>query len=253
MPARGQGATLRRRASTPVAKSIKRFYTNASATPVADGAALHLDGKPVKTPGGRPLVVPSLALAEAMAAEWEAQGEMVIPAAMPLTQLASTALDRVGPERAHVTAELMKYAGTDLLCYRAEHPADLVERQTEGWQPLLDWAALVLDAPLVLTHGLVAIPQPEQTLTAIGHHLARQDVWRLTAIQSAAAAMGSVVLALALGEGRLDAEEAFALSQLDETYQIEQWGEDYEAADRRAALAADIAAAARLLELIRPI
>ncbi|RAU21263.1 ATPase [Paramagnetospirillum kuznetsovii] len=233
-----------------MSKSFKRFYQRSEAVAVGAGAAIHLDGKPVKTPGGRPLALPGTALAAAVASEWDAQGEMVIPASMPLTQLASTALDRVGPERAHVSAELMKYAGTDLLCYRAERPSDLVARQTQGWQPLLDWAALSLDARLNVTNALVAVAQPREALGALSHVLDRQDSWRLSAIQSAAAAMGSLILALALAEGRLTASQAFELSQLDETYQIEQWGEDYEAADRRAALAADIAAAARFLELL---
>ncbi len=211
---------------------------------------VRLDAKPIKTPAARPLILPSQALAEAIAGEWECQGEMVSPASMPLTQLASTALDRVGPNRAHVSAELMRYAGTDLLCYRAEHPSDLVARQVQCWQPLLDWAALALDALLMTTTTVLAVGQPPEALAALSRALDRQDVWRLTAIQSAAAAMGSLVLALAMAEGRLTDIQAFELSQLDETFQIEQWGEDYEAADRRTELAADIAAAARLLELI---
>ncbi len=234
-----------------MSKTFKRFYAQAQAVAAESGFAIHLDGKPVKTPRGRPLAAPSLALAEAIAAEWTAQDEMVVPATMPLTQLASTALDRVGPERAHITGELMTYAGTDLLCYRAEIPVDLAARQTRDWQPLLDWAALTFDAPLVVTTALQAVAQPPQALAALERSLDRTDVWRLTAIQSATAALGSLVLALALAEGRLTAAEAFELSQLDETYQIEQWGEDYEAADRRAALAADIAAAARLLDLLQ--
>lgn len=234
-----------------MSKTFKRFYTQAEARKAEAGFAIHLDGKPVKTPTGRPLTTPGQALADAIAQEWAEQGDMVSPAAMPLTQLASTAIDRVGPERAHITNELMNYAGTDLLCYRAETPGDLVARQTRDWQPLLDWAALTLDAPLVTTTALSAIAQPPQALTALKHHLDRADVWRLTAIQSATAALGSLVLALALAEGRLSAEEAFQVSQLDETYQIEQWGEDYEAADRRAELAADIAAAGRFLDLLK--
>ena len=236
-----------------MAKTFKRFYAQAETVAATTGFAIQLDGKPVKTPAGRPLEVPSLALAEAIAEEWAAQDEMMIPATMPLTQLASTALDRVEPERPHITGELMAYAGTDLLCYRAEIPVDLAARQARDWQPLLDWATLALDAPLVVTTTVLAVTQPPLALAALERALDRTDPWRLTAIQSAAAALGSLVLALALAEGRLSATEAFDLSQLDETYQIEQWGEDYEAADRRAALAADIAAAARLLELLKPI
>jgi chaperone required for assembly of F1-ATPase len=233
-----------------LAKSFKRIYARAETMATDDGHVVRLDGKPVKTPGGRLLAVPSSALAEAMIAEWNGQGEMVIPATMPLTQLASTALDRVGPERAHIIAELMKYAGTDLLCYRAEVPLDLAERHAREWQPLLDWAALTLDASLMTTTAMLAIAQPPQTLAALERFLGGADPWRLTAIQSATAAMGSLILALALAEGRLTAEQAFALSQLDETYQIEQWGEDEEAAERRAELRQDIAAAAGLLALL---
>jgi chaperone required for assembly of F1-ATPase len=235
-----------------LSRTFKRIYVSATAVATAAGHFLHLDGKPVKTPGGRALSVPSAALAEAVAAEWNAQDELVVPAAMPLTQLASTALDRVEPERAHIIDELMKYAGTDLLCYRAEIPLDLAERQTRLWQPLLDWAALSLDAPLLTTIAMLAIQQPPDSLSALRRGLDARDVWRLTAIQSATAAMGSLVLALALAEGRLTADQAFALAQLDETFQIEQWGEDEEATDRRAELHADIAAAARLLDLLVP-
>lgn len=231
-------------------KTLKRFYKDSSAQAVEGGFAVLLDGKPIKTPGGRPLTLPTPALAEAVAEEWRTQGEQVLPSSMPLTQLASTALDRVGPERDHITAQLMNYAGTDLLCYRAETPADLVARQTAIWQPILDWAAQALDAPLITTTGLAAVAQPAQALAALERHLSAMDLWRLTAVQASAAAMGSLILALALTEGRLDAEAAYEASQLDETYQIEQWGEDWEAADRRAALKADIQAAGRFLSLL---
>ena len=234
-----------------MSKTFKRFYKQAESRQAETGFAIHLDGKPIKTPGARALTAPVQALAEAIAAEWTEQGEMVVPATMPLTQLTSTAIDRVGPERPHITAELMNYGGTDLLCYRAECPGDLVARQTRDWQPLLDWAALTLDAPLITTTAMAAVAQPSQSLAALERHLGQVDVWRLTAIQSATAALGSLILALALAEGRLSAEQAFQLSQLDETYQIEQWGEDYEAADRRAELAADIAAAGRFLDLLK--
>lgn len=233
-------------------KSIKRFYKDCVAAPRDGGFAILLDGKAVKTPGARPLAVPAHALAEAIAEEWRSQGEQVLPSTMPMTQLASTALDRVGPERAHMLSQLMNYAGTDLLCYRAEIPADLVARQTAAWQPLLDWAAQTLDAPLATTTGLTAMAQPATSLAALQRHVEGYDDWRLTALQSATAAMGSLILGLALAEGRLDAEAAFQASQLDETYQIEQWGEDWEAADRRAELKRDIVAAERFLGLLSP-
>ncbi|WP_237051375.1 ATP12 family chaperone protein [Magnetospirillum sp. ME-1] len=233
-------------------KSIKRFYKECVAAPRDGGFAILLDGKSVKTPGARPLAVPAQPMAEAIAAEWNAQGDQVLPSTMPMTQLASTALDRVGPERAHMVGQLMNYAGTDLLCYRAETPGDLVSRQSTAWQPLLDWAAQALDAPLLTTTGLTAVAQPEASLAALRRHVEAYDDWRLTALQSSTAAMGSLILGLALVEGRLDAEAAFEASQVDETYQIEQWGEDWEAADRRAELKRDIVAAARFLGLLSP-
>lgn len=235
-----------------LSKTIKRFYKDSTTQAAEGGYAVLLDGKSIKTPGGRAMVVPTATLAEAVAEEWRAQEEQVRPSSMPLTQLASTALDRVEPERPHITAQLMNYAGTDLLCYRAESPADLVVRQTATWQPLLDWAAQALDAPLVTTTGLAAVEQPAHALGALEGHLNGMDVWRLTAVQSSAAAMGSLILALALAEGRLEPDTAYEASQLDETYQIEQWGEDWEAADRRAALKADIQAAGRFLALLSP-
>ncbi|CAA7616663.1 ATP12 family chaperone protein [Magnetospirillum sp. UT-4] len=230
-------------------RPIKRFYKRAEAAPAGPAFSVRLDGRPVRTPAGRPLEVPTQALAEAIAAEWEAQGTEVKPHHMPLTQLASTALDRIGPEREAILAQLMNYAATDLLCYRAGFPPDLVERQARQWQPLLDWARDALGADLVATEGVIAVAQPEPALAALAARLRGYDTWRLTALQMTAAAAGSLVLALALVEGRLGADQAFALSQLDETYQIEQWGEDHEAADRRATLARDIAAAGRLLTL----
>lgn len=232
-------------------KTIKRFYKDASAHQEDAGAfSIRLDGKAIKTPGARPLAVPSRALAEAIAAEWRDQGEQVQPSTMPMTQLASTCLDRVGPERAHMVEQLINYVGTDLLCYRAASPADLVARQTAVWQPVLDWAAQALDAPLLTTTGLVAVTHPPASVAALRRRIEGLDDWRLTTLQSATVAMGSVILGLALEAGRLDGEAAYQASQLDETYQIEQWGEDWEAADRRALLRSDILAAECFLALL---
>jgi len=231
-------------------RTIKRFYKQSGVAATEDGFAIQLDGRSVKTPAGKALVVPGADLAAAIAAEWAEQGEFIRPATMPLTQLASTALDRVGPERPVIVEQLHHYARTDLLCYRADFPPDLAVRQREAWQPLLDWAAAELAAPLAVTVGVMAVEQPPSALAALAERLESYDVWRLAAIQSACAAAGSLVLALALGEGRLGADEVFRLSQLDELYQAEKWGEDYEAIDRRAELERDIQAAARLLALM---
>jgi chaperone required for assembly of F1-ATPase len=230
---------------------MKRFYKNASAQAVEGGFAVALDAKTLLTPAKLPLVVPSCALAEAIAAEWQAQADEVRPHTMPLMRLASTAIDLVAKRHADVVAEIANFAATDLVCYPAEHPAELVARQQAIWQPLVDWATLRYDAPLAVTAGIVPVTQKPTTLRALAVAVAGYEPMALTALHAATTASGSLVIALALMEGRLDAEGAFAASQLDESFQIERWGEDYEAADRRAALKADIATAARFVALLR--
>jgi len=208
-----------------------------------------LDGKNVRTPVGQILLVPSASLAEAIAGEWQAQGETIRPHDMPLTQLASTALDRVIPNRPAIVDQLVAYAGTDLLCYRAEGPQDLVERQESLWQPLIDWASAIFHIELRVTCGVIPVAQPATTLARLTDVVERYDPLQITALQSAVAAMGSLLLGLALVEGRLSYEEAFAASTLDETYQIELWGADDEALRAREALRKDIASARHFLEL----
>jgi chaperone required for assembly of F1-ATPase len=228
---------------------MKRFYSQAAVAQSDEGYTITLDGKTVRTPAGRTLMVQHAPLAEAIADEWLAQGETIHPHSMPLSQLASTALDRVIPNRGVIVSQLVNYAGTDLLCYRAEAPRDLVERQDRLWQPLVDWVTASFGVELRVTCGVIPVAQPDATLLRLGEVLARYDDMQITALQSAVAAMGSLLLGLALVEQRLTAEESFAVSQLDETYQIELWGEDPEAARARAALRKDIAAAWRFLEL----
>lgn len=230
---------------------MKRFYQSAGISAAADGYGVALDGRPVKTPAKRDLLVPSAALAGAISGEWDAQEGEVRPPAMPLTQLANTAIDRVGPQRAAIVQQVAEYAATDLVCYRATHPPELAARQQAAWQPLVDWAVLRYDAPLAVTTGVIPVAQSEASLRAFAAAVAEHDDFALAALSAATAACGSLVIALALSEGRLDAEAAFAASQLDESFQIEAWGEDSEQAERRRALAADIAAAARFLALLR--
>jgi chaperone required for assembly of F1-ATPase len=214
------------------------------------GWGLALDGRPMRTPGKNPLVLPSEALAAAVAAEWEAQQQEIKPATMPLFRLAATAIDRTATQRDLVVKEVANYAGTDLVCYRAERPPALTARQDAVWQKLIDWAAARYDAGLVVTAGIVPTRQSPAALRAFAAVVAAQDDFRLTALQALTGACGSLVIALALLEGRLDAAAAFAASQLDETFQIEAWGEDAEAVQRSQAVAADIKAAARFLELL---
>jgi len=228
----------------------RRTYREASVARQPEGHAVLLDDRALRSPANRPFLLPTAALAEAIAAEWGAQGETIAPATMPLMQIAATAVDRVEPAAAETVAAIARYAETDLLCYRADAPAALVERQQQRWQPVLDWASLALDAPFQVTTGVVPLAQPAAVAAAVLGHLTRLDPFRLAALSVATAAMGSVVLALALDAGRIDAETAAELSQLDERFQAEQWGSDAEAAAARASLAREIGAAARFLGLL---
>ena len=230
---------------------LKRIYKSVAVADVPDGFAVQLDGRPVRTPAGKPLVIAGHGrLAAEVAREWEAQSEIIRPSTMPLTQLAATALDRVGPERPAILEHLEAYAQTDLLCYRAQSPAELRARQDELWHPLVQWLEAETGAALAVTEGVMAVEQSPQALTHVRARFDGLDLWRLTAAQAAAAASGSAVLALALALGRLDGQQVFDLSQVDEAWQAALWGEDAEAAQRRKALHADILAADRLLRLL---
>ena len=230
---------------------MKRFYSTVSSGPIGDGWGVQLDGKPVKTPAGQPLAVPSAALAEALVEEWAAQGEAIVPSSMPLTQLVSTALDRMKLTRGQVLGFLAGFGASDMLCYRADSPADLAGLQSRSWQPWLDWAARELDAPLAITAGVVPLVQEEASLSALRRRLEACDDWGLTALQSLSPCLGSLVLSLAVLEGKLSAEEAFDLSRLEEQFQNERWGLDHEAKTRNDGLRREVLAAARLLDLLK--
>jgi chaperone required for assembly of F1-ATPase len=230
---------------------MKRFYQKAATIPAAGGYGITLDGRLVKTPGKHDLIVPSLPLATAVAAEWDAQQGEIRRERMPLTRLAGTTIDRNPTQREAVVRQVAHYAGTDLVCYRATHPPALAARQQAVWQPLIDWAIERYDAQLTVTTGVIPANQPTASLATFAAVVAAHDDFSLTALHAATATCGSLIIALALLEGRLDAGEAFAAAQLDESFQIEAWGEDKEQAERRAALAAEIAAAAWFIELAR--
>lgn len=230
---------------------MKRFYREARARPRENGFTIELDGRPIRTPARAVVTVPSASVAEALAEEWQSQGDEIDLALMPLTAIACTTVDVVAPQRAQIIDQIVAYAAHDLLCYWAEGPPDLVARQREVWQPLLDWAALTFDAPLAVTRGVVSTPQPQETLAALRRTIAATDDLALAALSCAVTAAGSVVIALALRDGRLDAEGADAAAQLDELYQAERWGEDREAAKRRTAIRRDLEAAARIFALKR--
>jgi len=195
--------------------------------------------------------LPSEALAEAIAAEWGGQAETIKPETMPMTQFASTAIDRVSGRRDEVIEEIAAYGGSDLLCYRAEGPADLVARQAEAWQPLLDWAAARLGADLAVTEGVIAVSQTPEALSALRMAVAAQDEFGLAALHNLTTTLGSVVLALAVARREIDAEAAWQASIVDELWQAEKWGQDAEAELRRAGLRENVLTAARFLALLR--
>lgn len=229
---------------------LKRFYKAAEARRVEGEFAILLDGRPVKTPMGASLTLPAAALAEAIAAEWAGQGEEIDLRAMPLTGLANTALDHVRPDPAAVIARLETYAGHDLTCYRSGEPAELARRETAAWDPPLLWAKTQYGLDLKTTDGIASIAQP--ALASLRAHLARRDAFALTGLTTAAGLLKSVVLALALADGRLNAAEAHAAAHVDEDFQAERWGWDAEAADRLKQLLAELEAAERFLSLAKP-
>lgn len=231
----------------------KRFWTQVTLGDAEGGHAVLLDGKPILTPAKAPLVLPTRALAEEVAAEWSRQEDVVRPATMPMTRLANTAVDRVTPERAAVAAIVAAYAETDLLCYRAEAPEELRRRQDEGWNPPLDWAADRFGARLVPTSGVVPVTQPSAALDRLAAAVAAQSPWRLTALHELVSLTGSLVLGLAVAEGAKTPADAWELSRLDEEWQVEQWGRDAEAdaaAERRRGEFLD---AARFLAAVSPL
>jgi len=226
---------------------MRRFYREVATAPAADGHRVLLDGRPVQTPGRRQLSAPSPGLAAAIAGEWRMQRETIVPATMPITRLASTAVDRMPTRRRDAIEEITAYAGTELLCYRAAEPEELVRRQEAVWQPLLDWAARVYGAPLVTTTTLAPAEQPPAALAGLRAPVERLDDWPLVGVHAATTALGSIVLGLALLEGRLDADAAVDASLLDELFEIERWGQDRETVRRHQALRRDVAAAGDFL------
>ena len=225
----------------------KRFWQAATVGPQH---SVLLDGKALPTPAGAALQVPTKALAEAIAGEWQAQGDQIEPHTLPLYQLAVTALDKVALTVQSVADETARYAGSDLLCYRAAEPADLVAQQQAVWQPLLDWLALHYDAPLVVTTGIMPVAQPPHALAALARAVGALDLWRLTALAFATATAGSLTIGLALKDRRIDVDQAFEAAELDASYEIARWGEDDEATARRARVRLDLFAARRLLDLL---
>lgn len=227
----------------------RRFYDRAGAGQVPEGFAIFLDGRPVRTPAQRPLTVPSSGLAEALAAEWTAQTEVIDPAAMPLTRLANSIIDGVAQTPLPVAEEIAQYLRSDLLFYRAEGPRALVERQQRQWDPVVFWAREDLGARFMLAEGVMFVEQPAEAVAAATAAIPA-DAWLLGAVSSITTLTGSALLALALLRGRLSVDEAWAAAHVDEDWNMEFWGRDERALERRAFRFAEMTAATEVLRLV---
>ena len=232
-------------------RKLKRFYSDVGVRTLREGFEIALDGRSARTPLGQPLVLPTETLAVEIAREWQSQQGEIVPAAMPLAGIANTAIDRARADRDLFCSHISAYGRNDLFCHRAEAPAELVRRQEERWDPLLSWAAECYGAQLAVGAGIMPIAQPIEAIVALESAVADLDEWALAAAGVAVSTSGSLVLALAIVNARIEAEEAFELAVLDEIWQNERWGTDQEAVIRRNAIAADLAAAARFTRLSR--
>ena len=229
----------------------KRFYKHAAAAPTEGGMfRIELDGRPVRTPGRAHVAVPNQALAEAVAAEWAAQGETIQPTTMPLTRLVNSAIDGVETNAAEVAAEIVRYAGTDLLCYRVDGPEKLVTLQRNLWDPILAWAREEIGTRFVLSEGVRHVEQPKETLERISSKLPT-DSLRLAALNLLTMLSGSALIALAVWQEHMSAQDAWRIAHIDEESQEELWGVDHEAQLRRESRWRDFAAAAQCLDMLR--
>ena len=231
---------------------MKRFWKEVVVRPEEGGMAIHLDGRPVRTPARAALVVPSEALAQAIAEEWRSVEGDIDPRAMPLTGLANAAIDRVAPERQAFAGGLARYAEADLACYRSEWPPDLVERQESAWDSLLAWARRRYDVDFSTTSSLMHVPQPQATVERLAHEVGTLDAFRLAGISPLVTIGCSLIAGLAVLEKALTADQAWTAVSVDERWQVEQWGADTEAVAALENRERDFMAAARFLELLQP-
>lgn len=229
---------------------MKRFWKSAAEVETDGGFKVELDGRPIKTPARAELVVPTKALAQAIADEWNECGETVDPRAMPLTGLANAAVDRVAPDKKAFAAGLARYAESDLTCYRAEGPATLVARQAESWDALLGWARRRYDVDFATCNGVMHVAQSDETLRKLGHAVASLDAFHLAGLSPLVTIGGSMVAALAVLEKMMPANEAWEAVSLDDRWQMEQWGADAEAEAALDARRREFLAGARFLELL---
>jgi chaperone required for assembly of F1-ATPase len=229
----------------------KRFYTSAGVAEADGGFAVTLDGKPIRTPSGRQVIAPTREIADAIAAEWNAQGDMINPLSMPLTRFANSVVEAVADRVDAVADDVAKYLGTDLLFYRAGHPEALVAQEAAHWDPIVFWAADALGAHFILAEGIVHVTQPEQAVAA-ARGTFPSDPWSVSALHVVTTLTGSALLALALAHGVRDPEQVWAAAHVDEDWNIEKWGMDEEVAARRAARLVDFRAAVRILTALKP-
>ena len=231
---------------------MKRFFKEVSIDACDGGYRTLLDGRPLKTPAKADLIVPVKGLAKAVAEEWDAQEEKIEPSAMPITRLATTAMDRMPDLRSAAVHEITDYTGTDLLCYRAPKPDDLVRRQHQIWQPSLDWMEETFGVAFEVTGSLLPAPQPKETIDGVRQLVEAIDDWPLVGLHGATTSLGSVVLALALWYGKIDAAFATDASLLDELFEIEQWGQERDASRRHDTLRRDVHGIAEYLKHLPP-
>ena len=232
-------------------KLPRRFYEDVSVDQDAAGFVVRLDGKSIRTPGKALLLLPTERAAGLIADEFVRQGESIDPATMPVYRLVNTAIDGVANDPQALIEDILRFAASDLVCYRAESPQSLVQRESEAWDPLIDWARNALGARFLLAEGVVHVEQPRETIAVLGVHLAqRREALRLAALHLMTTLTGSALLALAVECGEMDAEAAWTTAHVDEDFQAEQWGLDAEAAARRANRKRDMMAAARLIEAL---
>ncbi|WP_244435614.1 ATP12 family protein [Martelella sp. AD-3] len=243
---------IRRSQELMRAELPKKFYAEATVVAEGEGFAVKLDGRPVKTPSRKPLILPTEAAAEYVRAEWQAQEKVIDPAKMPMTRLANTIIDGVAVNAEAVFEEIVSYAGNDMLFYRAESPEELVARQSERWGPVLDWMAEEYGARFVLVEGVMFAEQPTESLEAFRRELAHHRApFELGALHVMTTLTGSALVTLALARGRLTLDEAWALGNLEEDWTIELWGHDEEAARRRARRFEDMQAAHSLFVALK--
>jgi chaperone required for assembly of F1-ATPase len=227
----------------------KRFYTDVAVAETPEGYAVTLDGRTIKTPAKRLLLMPSRLIAEAVAAEWDAQKDVIDPSSMPLTRLANSVIDGVADRPQDVADDVAKYLGSDALFYRADHPEALTARQAQLWDPVLFWAAETFGAHFILAQGIMPVRQPDEAIAA-ARAVMPSDAWRLGALHTVTTLTGSALLALALLNRRLDADAVWSAAHVDEDWNIEQWGPDDDVMSRRAGRLADFNAAAMVLTAI---